>query len=65
MDADGHSRGILTAWSTVMNRIAVVKHDSFLETKLRDGETGMDFSILNVYGPFFNRKNFWEDFRHT
>ena len=41
IDADGHSGGLVTAWSLILQRIAVKKHDSVLETKLRDGETGI------------------------
>ena len=65
IDAYGNSRGLVTAWSPILQRIAIKKHDSVLETKLRDGETGIEFTILNVYGPFFDRKTFWENFSHS
>ena len=39
IDADGQLGGILTAWSPVLHRIEIIKHDSTLETKLIDGET--------------------------
>ena len=58
LDAEGHSGGLLTAWSPVWNKIVTKKHDSVLETKLNEKETWMDFTFLNVYGTFFDRKIF-------
>ena len=58
IDADGHLEGLVTAWSLILHRIIVKKHVLVLETKLGDGETGIEFTILNVYGPFFDRKTF-------
>ena len=46
---DGNSRGIVTAWSPFLQRIAVRKKNSVIETKLRDGETWIEFTVLNVY----------------
>ena len=58
IDAHRNSGGIVTVWSPVLHRIAVTKHSLVLETKLRDGETGAEFTIRNVYGPFDNQKTF-------
>ena len=55
----------MTTWIPVLQRIEIIKHDPTLETKLIDGETGTEFTILNVYGLFYNRKYFWEKIRHT
>ena len=55
----------MTTWIPVLQRIEIIKHDPTLETKLIDGETGTEFTILNVYGSFYNRKYFWEKIRHT
>ena len=65
MDADGHSRGILTAWSPLLNLISLTRHESMLETKLKDIETRIYFTILNVYGPFYNIKDYWETFENS
>ena len=62
LDAKGHSGGLLTAWSPALNKVATRKLDSVIETKLNDKETRMDFTLLNVYGPFYDRKLFWEKF---
>ena len=45
-----------------MNKIASRKLDSIIVTKLNNKESGMDFSFLNVYGPFYDRKILWEKF---
>ena len=58
IDADGNLGGIVTTWSPVLHRIEIIKHDSTLETKLIDGETETEFTILNVYGSFYNQKDF-------
>ena len=65
IDADGHLEGLVTVWSLILQRIAVKKHDLVLETKLRYGETGIEFTILNVYGPFFDQKTYQENFSHS
>ena len=62
---EGHSGGILMAWSPMLDFISVSRYDSVLETKLKDGETRLDFTILNVYGPFYNIKALWETFEKT
>ena len=31
-----------------------------IETKLQDQETGNIFTFLNIYGPFYDKKRFWE-----
>ena len=62
MDSNKHSRGILTVCSAWLNLILVTKHESILETKLKDGQAGMDFTSLNVYRPFYNMTVFWETF---
>ena len=60
LDVEGHYGGLLIAWSPVLKKNASRKLDSVLESKLNDKETGMDFTFLNVYGPFYDRKVFWE-----
>ena len=65
MDEYGHFRGILTAWNPLLNLISVMRHESTLETKLKDGETWIDFTILNVCGPFYYIKAFWETFENS
>ena len=43
-----------------MLKIDSKKLESALETKLFDKETGLNFTLLNVYSPFYERKTFWE-----
>ena len=62
LDVEGHLGGLIKAWSLVLDKIASRKLDSIIETKLNDKETWMDFTFLNVYGPFYDRKIFWEKF---
>ena len=57
-DADGHSGGTLTTWSPTLNLIYVKRFETVVGTELEDNEIGKRFMILNVYGPFYDRKNF-------
>ena len=57
---DGHSRGLITTWSSTLNKIDSRKLDSVLETKLHDQEKGITFTLLNMYGPIYDRNIFWE-----
>ena len=36
------------------------KLESAIETKLSDKETGINFSLINVYSPFYERNTYWE-----
>ena len=40
----------------------VEKHSSLLKIVLKGKATGTTFSLYNVYGPYLNRKGFWEAF---
>ena len=60
VDSVGLSGGLLTAWSPALLKIDSKKLESALETKLFDKETGINFTLLNVYSPFYERKTFWE-----
>ena len=43
-----------------MLKIDSKKPELALETKLFDKETWINFTLINVYSPFYERKNFWE-----
>ena len=62
-DSDGHSRGSLTAWSLALNLISVQHYGVVVGTELEDNETGKRFMILNVYGPFYDKKPFGKDWK--
>ena len=59
-DSNGPLGGTITAWSPTLSLISVQKFDTVVGTELEDSETGKRFMILNVYGPFYDRKTFWE-----
>ena len=54
INSDGHSRGLITAWSPKLNEISVANFEMVLKTVLEDRATGVTFSLLNVYGSFFS-----------
>ena len=60
LDVVGHSRGLIIAWSPALKKIESIKLDSVIEIKLQDKETGIIFTFLNVYGPFYDKKVYWE-----
>ena len=59
-DSDGHSGGSLIVWSLALNLVSFQRYGAVVGTELEDSETGKRFMILNVYGPFYDRKTFWE-----
>ena len=60
LDAVGLSGGLITAWSPSLLKTNSKKMESALETKLLNKETGITFTLLNIYSPFYERKAFWE-----
>ena len=48
------------AWSLAMLKTDSKKLESAIETKLFDKEIGLNFSLINVYSPFYERKTYWE-----
>ena len=42
-----------------MNLVSVSKYNSVIKTVLEETKTGITFSIINVYGPFHERREFW------
>ena len=59
-DSDGHSGGTLTAWSHALNLISIKRFGTVIGTELEDSEIWKHFMVLNIYGPFYDRKTFWE-----
>ena len=60
LDAVGLSGGLITAWSLAFLKTDSKKMESTLETKLLDKDTGITFTLINIYSPFYERKAFWE-----
>ena len=58
VDSVGLLGGLLTAWSPALLKIDSKKLESALETQLFDKETGLNFTLLNIYSPFYERKTF-------
>ena len=58
IDAEGHSVGTLTSCSPVVRLISVNRYGLILGTEIEDSETGKHFFIFNLYGPFYDRKEF-------
>ena len=60
IDADDHSRGILTAWSPYIIFQAKTEYKDALGTELEDPKTKTRFLFLNVDGPFYDKREYWE-----
>ena len=63
LDAVAHLGGLITSWSPSLLKTDSRKLDSAIKTKLIDQEIGINYTLLNIYGPFFERKAFWENSR--
>ena len=59
-DLDCHLGGTIIAWSPSLNLISVKRFRIVMGIELEDSETGKHFMVLNIYGPFYDRKTFWE-----
>ena len=59
-DANDHLGGTLTTWSPALKMISAKQNRLVLGTKLEDSETEKRFTILNLYGPFYDRREFLE-----
>ena len=57
-DAEGLSRGTLTASSLALKMISFHRFETTLGIELEDSKTGRKYMILNVYGPFYDIKTF-------
>ena len=60
LDSDGLSGGLIMDWSPAMLKIDSKKLESTLETKIFDKQTGLNFTLLNVYSHFYERNTFSE-----
>ena len=56
LDAEGHSRGLLTTWSPAIVCHNKNKFKDAIGTELEDLETGLIFYFLNLYAPFYDMK---------
>ena len=61
LDAVGKLGGLITAWSLTLKKFESKNLDSVIETKLHHQETRIIFTFLSIYGPFYDRKSFWEN----
>ena len=62
ISSEGHSGGLITSWNQEYEEMLVEKHSTMLKTMLKEKATGTAFALYNVYGPYLNRKGFWESF---
>ena len=59
---DGHLGGLLTSWSPDLSKIKIKSYETLLKIVLEDRGPGETFSLYNVYGPYHNKRKFWEFF---
>ena len=60
IDGDGHSGGLLTTWSRDMIFHDKSEYKDSLGTELEEPKTRTWFFFINVYGPFYDRRKYWE-----
>ena len=61
-DSIGLVGGLLIVWSPKLSLLDVSCLPSYINTTLKDSVTGVDYTLINTYGPFVEKKNFWEPF---
>ena len=55
LDADGHSRGLMTAWSPEIMCHNITPYKDAIGSELEYTETELRFYFLNIYAPFHDR----------
>jgi hypothetical protein len=60
MDSEGLSRGIITGWNSnaMLSNVFSIKSGLFTEVFCKI--LGFSLSIINVYGSYEGRHNFWD-----
>ena len=56
--SDGHSWGLVIAWSPGFIEIMMVKHNRVIKTVLKEKCSRESYDFYNVYGPYQNEKAF-------
>ena len=62
ISSNEHSGGLITAWNQEFEEIQEEKHSTVLKTVLKKKASRISFAMYNVYGPYQDRKGFWEAF---
>eukprot|EP01018_Ginkgo_biloba_P032610 Gb_14068 [translate_table: standard] len=65
LDADGFSGGLITGWSQNINLINVFAIHSGLCTEVFCKGLELAFTLLNVYGPYEEKQEFWTNLLST
>ena len=65
IDAKGHLGGLISGWN---DSVQIEDSTCFTSCIMIQGRSKIDqngFKLLNIYGPYINRRDFGEDFRHN
>lgn len=65
IDGQGHLGGLISGWNDL---IFIEASTCFTSRILIQGKSKVDqncFKLLNLYGPYINRREFWDDLRHN
>ena len=54
--------GLISAWNQDFEEMQEEKHSMVLKIVLKEKASGISFAIYNAYGPYQDRKGFWEAF---
>ena len=60
-EAEGHFGGTLTTSIATVRIISTNRYGSIMGKYIEDSESRKHFFILNLYGPFYDRKDFWDN----
>jgi hypothetical protein len=61
LDADELSRELVTSWSNSFDLISSSTMSLGILIKLVTKELGFDLKLLNVYGPYSDRRTYWDN----
>jgi hypothetical protein len=60
LDADGLSGGLFSGWNPIFVAISSSVLNAGIEIEIRSKELGKVYIIINLYGPYGDKKPFWE-----
>jgi hypothetical protein len=65
MDVTSQSGGLIMRWSPNYKALSITLYNSSISVKLEYKDLGFSFNILNIYGPYSYRINYWGQLAHS
>jgi exonuclease III len=63
VDAEGLSGGLLSGWSSDFKALSSSSALSSISVKLKHKDYDFSFTAINIYGPYSDRVQFWENLK--